>query len=207
MPLLTLPLRTTIVDVNGGRVMLSPASTFSVERLREAGDVTDVVAPNLFHTEGLVTAALAFPNARLWGPEGIDKKVDVRASVLGRDAWPYDEVLAHLALDGMPTFRENVFFHRPSRTLIVADLAFNLIDSKGFGPFLLLSMFGTYGRFGVSKLFLRQVKDHAAFRASLAHVTAFDFDAFVPGHGAIITSGAKAMWQRALTERGLERTT
>lgn len=207
MPLVTLPLRTSVAPLSGARVLIAPASTLSVERYRELavdGEITDIVVPNLFHTEGVVPAAKAFPSARLWAPPGIEKKGLGVAwhGALGRDAWPHQDELALVALGGMPGFHESVFVHRATRTLVVTDLAFNLLDASGLGARILYGIFGTYRRFGVSRLFLRAVKDRRAFTRSLAELFEHDFDALAPSHGLVVERGAKEALREALAERG-----
>lgn len=207
MPLVRLPLRTSVIPLSRGRVLFAPASTLSAERYRELeaeGEITDVVVPNLFHTEGVIPAAKAFPNARLWAPVGIEKKkLDVRFhGTLGVDPWPHEDELSRITLGGMPSFAESVFVHRETRTLVAADLAFNVLDASGLGARMIFGLFGTYRRFGVSRLFLREVKDRPAFERSLAHLFEHDFDALAPAHGSVVDQGAKELFRAALLERG-----
>jgi hypothetical protein len=205
MPLLPLPVRSVLVPVPGGRVLLSPGSTLSQDALVKAGSVTDLVATSLLHTGGMRAAAAAHPQARLWGVRGAAQKhPELRWSgVLGVDAWPHDDVLGAFPLEGIPELSECVFLHRPSRTLLVTDLAFNLTESRGVGAWLILSLFGTYRRFGVSRLFLKRVRDRRAFEASLARIAALDFENLVPSHGQPVLGGARARFLEALRERGI----
>lgn len=206
MPLMQLPIRTTLVEVGGGRVLLSPASTLTKAQLEHFGEVTDVVATSLMHTGGMVAAATAHPKARVWGPPGSAEKLPALrwGGTLGSDPWPYETELGVTALDGMPRAREHVFLHRASRTLLVSDLAFHIEAPRGLGAWLVLNIFGTHARFGVSRLFTMLVKDRDAFRASVAHVSTLDFDRLVPAHGSIVEQGAKAKLLAALRERGYE---
>lgn len=204
MPLLTLPLRSSVVTLEGARVLLSPASTLTEAELRAAGEVTDIVAPNLLHTEGMTTAAAVFPGARLWGPGGVQERLPALRwhGVLGRDAWPYESELRQVAIAGMPSVRESVFLHVRSRALLVADLAFHIEESKGFGAWLILHAFGTYRRFATSRFYTGFVKDRQAFVASLVELAALDFDVVVPAHGTIVMTDGKARLLAALAERG-----
>src|SRR5688500_3944776 len=70
VPLMALPVRTVVVTLGTGKVLLSPGSELSLQQLQGAGDVTDVVVPSLFHLGGAPRALEAFPRARLWGPRG-----------------------------------------------------------------------------------------------------------------------------------------
>lgn len=206
MPLLPLPLRTTLVSVPGGRILLSPGSTLSEAELRGFEEVSDIVATSLLHTDGVPAAAKMYPSARLWGPRGIaTKRPELTwTSILGRDPWPYDNELAVFPIEGMPKAAESVFFHRSTKTLFVSDLAFNIDDAHGLGPWLILTLFGTYRRFGVSRLFTGMVKDRSAFEASIAPVLALDIERIVPAHGSAIEHGGRAALVSALAERGYD---
>ena len=203
IPGLRLPVRTTIVPLEGARVVISPASVLTDEQLRALGPVTDLVAPSLLHTAGMAKAAAIHPNARLWGPVGADKKhPELRwTGTLGQTPWPY-EALTPWELGGMPDVREFVFLHRPSRTLIATDLVFHIVDASGLMARLVFSLVGTWRRFAVSRLFLRGVADRAELRRSLAPILEADFDRVVPGHGAILETGGKDRLVAALRERG-----
>lgn len=204
MPVMTLPVRTTIIDVNGGRVMFSPGSMMSGEQLGRAGDVTDIVAPSFWHTDGGPVAAKAHPNARLWGPPGMrDKHPGHQWSVLGEDPWPYGGELSVIAVGGMPKVREHLLYHAPSRSLCVVDLFFNLVDAKGLGARLFLGMSGSYRRFALSRLFKMLVKDESAFVASMKPLTALDIAHIVPAHGAVVSTNAKQQLLGAFRARKL----
>ena len=204
MPLLALPVRSALVTLPSARVLISPGSMLTEAQLQSAGAVTDVVSNSLFHTAGVARAAAAHPTARLWGPSGAREKHPELPwhGILGQDAWPYEAELAHVALGGMPKVGESVFVDRASRTLYVSDLIFNLVDASGVGPWIILLLFGTYRRFAVSKFFAMQIKDRAAFTASMKQLLALDFDAIAPGHGDLVERDGKAKLTAALAERG-----
>jgi hypothetical protein len=205
MPLMQLPVRTVVIPLRDARVLFSPGSTLTTEQLRSAGAVTDIVAPSLFHTAGCAPAVAAFPNARLWGPAGAAQKHPELKwhGTLGVDAWPFEDELALLPLAGMSKMNEYLALHRASRTLLATDLVFNIEQPSGAGAWLILNIFGTYRRFGVSRLFLKYVDDQAAFRSSIDRVAALDFDRLVPSHGAIVETDGKARLVAALKERKL----
>ena len=190
MPLMSLPVRTTLVRLRDARVLISPGSRLTDEVYAKIGPVTDLVANNGFHTAGMEKARAHYPQARTWGLETRDSD------------WPYADELSMIRLAGMPKIQEAVFVHRASRTLIVADLCFNLLSAKGFGPRLILGLFGTYQRFGVSRFWLSGVKDRPAFADSLRRLLSEDFDNIVMGHGDIIYGGGRERLRAAFAERG-----
>jgi hypothetical protein len=205
MPLMQLPVRTVVIPLRDARVLFSPGSALTPEQLRSAGAVTDIVAPSLLHTAGCPPAMAAFPDARLWGPVGAAQKHPELKwhGTLGVDAWPFEDELALLPLAGMSKMNEHLALHRASRTLLATDLVFNIEQPSGLGAWLILHIFGTYRRFGVSRLFLKYVDDKAAFQTSLNQLVALDFDRVVPSHGALVETDGKARLVAALRERKL----
>src|SRR5690242_4891943 len=115
-PLMHLPVRSVVFELDDARVLVSPGSKLTAEQLREAGPITDIVATNLMHTAGMKNALAAHPEARLWGPNGVrEKHPELKwHGIFGVDAWPHDNELAHVPLEGMPKINEVVFLHRPS---------------------------------------------------------------------------------------------
>ncbi|MCB0393073.1 MAG: hypothetical protein KDD25_00860 [Bdellovibrionales bacterium] len=205
MPLLMLPLKSTLVRTSKGVILISPIKGIdSRDEGREFGDVTDIVGPNLFHHLGINSAKRMFPNAIVWGPSGFKtKRPDVRWTQLTPESWPYSGELDFLILDGMPKVQEAIFFHAESRTLIVTDLFFNFLRGSGFGYWLIFNLFGTYKRFAMSRLFLSTIKDKAAFKKSITKMMTWDFDRIVIPHGDNVESGAKTLVTRVLKERSL----
>ena len=97
----------------------------------------------------------------------------------------------------MPKINETVFVHKPSGTLIVADLVFNYTDYQlNTATSLTLRMAGTYQKFSASRLFRMFIKDRGAMRASLDQVLTWNFDRILPGHGhAVETDGSQSLRQ------------
>lgn len=62
-------------------------------------------------------------------------------------------------------------------------------------------MFGTYRQFGVSKFFLRFVKNKEEFEKSLNQVFTYDFENIILAHGENVQGGGKALLKAALLRR------
>lgn len=203
MPIMALPARTTAVRLAKGVIVFSPGPDVDLGPCAQLGPVTDIVAPNLFHHLGVKRASEQLPNARLWGAPGLAaKRHGMRwDAVLSPDTWPYQDELPIVVLQGMPKVNEAVFFHKKSRTLLVTDLCFNILHPRGVGAWIILHVFSTYGRFGVSRLIQRMVTDKAAFERSLTAVFAFDFENLLMAHGDIVMGGARERLRAALLEK------
>ncbi len=90
--------------------------------------------------------------------------------------------------------QEHALVHRPSRTLVLADLVFNLQVPPGEKvPFFLRWVSGFTAFPGTSRLVKLCVKDRAAVARSLERILAEDFDQIVVGHGDVIRDDAKAV--------------
>ena len=86
------------------------------------------MAPNRFHHLSVGEWRDAFPGARVFVPEGFEKKrPDLRdVTVMRADDPPSFEGIELEVVRGVPLANETVFFHPASATLILTDLAFNV---------------------------------------------------------------------------------
>jgi hypothetical protein len=168
--------------------------------LRKIGPVGHIVAPNCIHDTYLEGWFAAHPGVRFHGaPHFARFRADLKfTDALGNTppaAWA--EVFDQHVLRGMPRLNEVVFLHRPSRTLIVADLTFNLGPDMPFLSRVLLRLNDCYCKFGPSRMLRATITDGAALRASLDHVLAWDFDRLIVSHGENIATGAKEKLREA----------
>jgi len=112
--------------------------------------------------------------------------------LLGDDPEPaWADTLEQVRLDGIPMTNEVVFFHRPSRSLIASDLAFNIGHESPFLTRLAFRMARAFGR--VSPTFLERllVRDRVAFRDSLKRILEWPFERVVVAHGQVSEHGGR----------------
>lgn len=204
MPLMELPVRSTYVELPNAGILISPGSCLTVEQLRTLPKVTDILAPNLLHSAGIPLASSVFPNANIWGVPGLKKlKPSIKwAHDLSPQSWLFQEELALIPLMGMPKVREAVFFHKRTKSLIVTDLCFNLMAARGLGAQIILSLFGTYRQFAVSRFFAKFIEDKTAFENSLDQIFSYDFQNIVVGHGDNLKGHGREHLLKALQQRG-----
>ena len=139
--------------------------------LAPLGPVRHVVAPNCIHDTYLEGWFAADPQAR----------------------FVFDQHIVR----GMPRLNEVAFLHRPSRTLIVTDLVFNLGPEMPFLSRVLLKLNDCDCKFAVSRLLKTTIKDRAAVRKSIDHILSWDFDRIVVSHGRNVESGGREMLREA----------
>ena len=125
--------RMTVIRLTGGDLVVHSPTKLTIasrEEFKKLGPIAAIIAPSWWHDLYLQEYVSAYPEARLYG-----------ASTLARwnRSLPFAEVLDNLApslwadeidqvhIVGIGLFlNEIVFYHRSSRSLIVADLLINL---------------------------------------------------------------------------------
>jgi hypothetical protein len=187
----------TVIRLAGGSLLLHSPVELDPELRRELdaiGRVRFAVAPNRVHHLYAGDVARAYPGARLWIGPGLERKRPdlMYVAILGDEApseWRGE--VEQVFFRGRPYENEVVFFHRPSRTLILCDLAFNFGPRAALPTRLLMRLLMSYGHFGPSKLDPLLIRDRRAARASLERILAWDFDRVVVAHGDVLESGGR----------------
>lgn len=192
--------RMTVVRMQGGLWLHSPVPLEPVKSALDAlGPVAWRVAPNLMHHLFQLPYQDAWPESRLVAPSGlVAKRSDLRVDRTLSDPpaeWRPD--ILHQAIDGNPTLDETVFFHGPSRSLILTDLAAHLGPWDHWAVRLYARINGCYGRLALSYGLKSLYKDRAATRASVESILDWDFDRIIPAHGPIIESNGKSVLRAA----------
>jgi len=189
---------------DGGLFVHSPVALDARTRrtLEALGPVRHVVAPNQVHHLFIAEYREAYPEAIFWAAPGLpEKRPDLRFdAVLGDiapEAWAGQ--LEQECFAGMPRLNEVVFFHPATRTLLLTDLAFNVVEPEGVWVKLWQRLSGTSGRFATARYVRWMVRDRDAARASRDRMLGWDIDRVTLTHGAVIqTRGAR------LVRRGFE---
>ncbi|KAJ4294180.1 hypothetical protein N0V90_007870 [Kalmusia sp. IMI 367209] len=217
--------RGTIVRLqNGTLAVFSPvALTDDVkQKVAELGEVKYITALDFEHHIFLGPWHAAYPNAIVLGPEGLAEK---RASQ-NNEAVPFahvfskDKPVTSIDADFDREFdyeyvpahqnKEIVFHHKPTRTLIEADLLFNYPSTEQFSKTgesatsgILTKLFGAltsvHGKgqkraiwYGISS------GDRLGFAKSVERINKWDFERIVPCHGDVIETGGKGIFQSVM---------
>lgn len=195
--------RMTVCRLSGGGLWLhSPVRL--TEELREdldrLGPVRFVVAPNKLHHRFVGDYPSAYPEARVYASPGLaEKRPDLPShGVLGGAPEPgWAEDFDQTVFRGERQLEEVVFFHKASRTLILADLVQSGHPDSPRLTRLATRLNGTYERPGPPAPVRLGFRDKAAARASLERVLSWDFERIVLAHGRIIETGGKAALEHA----------
>ncbi|MGB3616286.1 MAG: hypothetical protein WBA10_21015, partial [Elainellaceae cyanobacterium] len=166
--------------------------------------VRHIIAPNLFHHLFIGQAQALYPQAAVWGVEGLaDRRPDLKLDdILNRagtfanelDYLPFRGVKAVLP-QGIATVNETVFYHRPSRTLILTDIAFNFDQNSSLGAQLAARVLGSYNQLKPSRMEKWGTRDKPLVEASVRQVLAWDFERVIPAHGSIVEVDGKAAFR------------
>jgi hypothetical protein len=204
-----LPVRMTVVRLPSGDLVvhapLAPQPPL-FDAVTKLGPVKHIIAPNCLHHLFVGPWQQRFPDAVAHGAPGLrDKRPDLRwGTDLGADgAAPWADVLDSTIVAGAPRLNEIVFHHRPSRSLLVTDLLFNMTDPVNLPTRLVLALAGTRGRLAMSRVWRRYCRGHTNrlnLRDSVRRMLDWDFTRILPGHGAVFSADdAQGQARKALS--------
>lgn len=164
------------------------------------GPVRFLIAPNCRHWMHLRRAKERYPDARILGAPGLKKKL----GGLVFEPLPADGLVAGLdglliqRIEGARRLEEHVFLHEASRSLVVADLVFNIHRTQSALLRLYLRLGRMYRRTAQSFVWRLLVDDRAVAASSAAAVLGWSFDRLIVAHGEVVEDGAHERMREAL---------
>ncbi|KZT50591.1 hypothetical protein CALCODRAFT_488589 [Calocera cornea HHB12733] len=221
--------RSTAIKLQTGDVWVLASTKLddpTKAKLHELGPVKYIIAADAVHTDFISEFKREFPDAKCIGVEPLfGKRKDIKWDGLyGKDApdtvYGFEPEIqaqyfaAHVSKDV-------AFLHAPSKTLIEADLLFNLPGkeqySKTKSPNSLAIRWSAFGpdsalhkRFGLmiasdkayvpspTLLKLRTLTAlYSVMRRDVQAVASWDFDRIIPCHGDVIEKDGKRAWTSA----------
>ena len=199
---------TVIKLIDGSVILISPISITPLlaDSIRDVGVVSHIIAPNIYHHLYLEAAARYYPAAMILVAPGLEEKYsDINAQVLSKSlAIPFDNSIEYTELLGYAVqelsdpvvLNEIVFFHKPSRTLIITDGAYHIEESSPFWSRLLAKISGLYYILSPTSLEKRASKNKKILRESVTKILEWPFDAVIMAHGEVISTEGKAKFQK-----------
>jgi hypothetical protein len=211
LPGLRMDHRMSVVRLATGELLVHSPIEYSQElgdSLRALGEPRWFMAPSRFHDMYWPQWFGAFPKARFVAARGVkqDHPELPFSDVLEENTNFWDREISAFEIRGAPKLNEVALLHAPSRSLIVADLIFN-IDAAAqniFGRFF-LRMNGIYRKPGISRIYRSCIKDKSAFIDSVQQIRARPFDRLIIGHGPNLAGNS--VLDRALQEAGFNEAT
>lgn len=214
--LLTYPLKTlgvdlqrnvTVLRLRSGKLIIHSTAPFSkadVTAINQLGEPGWLIDTLLRHDTFAAEGRRAFPSAVYLAPPGFSVNLPFQTDALVAPPREWAGEVDLQPINGAPDFGEIAFLHRPSQTLVVADLIFNFPGHHGLWADILLH-FATAGKRhdpGVTVPFKNAIKDRSAYVGSVRKVLEWDFDRVVVGHGEPIETGGKEKVRDAIRAAG-----
>jgi hypothetical protein len=197
----------TLLRLTDGRVVIHSSAPFTaedVEAIRLLGKPSWQVEATLMHDTFARAAHTVFPDIPYLAPDGFAKLSGVPTQPLNPLPPEWAGEIEVLRVEGLRKINEHAFFHRASRTLVLADLLFHFpADARGWSRFFAQRIMRLPRLFGISAFFRLMIRDQEAFARSLKKVLEWDFEQIVVGHGEPMQENAKTIFAQSLRGRGI----
>ncbi len=199
--------RVTVLRLTSRRLVIHSTASFSPEEVREIcalGDPGWLLEATRAHDTFALAGRQAFPEATYLVPPGFPKANALRTQPLlpAPAEWGNEVMVREIC--GMPWVREHAVFHPATRTLIVADLLFDLRGSRSWlTHFVGRHLMRLPDLAGMSLLYRLMIRDREAFRRSMSEILEWDFERIILGHGQIIERDGRGRLRSALRDAGL----
>lgn len=184
--------RMTVIETSAGLLLYSPVhlTPLVIAELKKIGRVGAIIAPNLFHHMFLCQCHAAFPAARVLVAQGLEAKIgaiqDAEEITANTTVGPADEI-AHFVFAGH-SLHETILFHRPTSTLITADLIYNYGPRQYPAERTFFRAIGCYGGPKVAFYHRFSIADKQSVRRLIETVLSWRARRIVMSHGDIIES-------------------
>jgi hypothetical protein len=202
--------RTTVLRLDDGSVLLhtpAPPTEALAEELCALGPVKWLVVPNCWHHLGAPAAAARFREARLVGPaSALRRNQELRLDLDLHDGEFGKLVpeLEALPLAGVPFWDETVLYHRPTHTLLGADIVCSAGARDHFTWRLGARLTGCYERIRVPPDARKRLTDKALAARSLRAMLERPAERLIIGHGDVIEADFRAHLARAWKLEGVD---
>ena len=193
--------RMTIIRLKNNLLLLHSPIEYSADlgrSLEPLGEVRYLISPNRFHDLYIEKWQIEYPQALHYSLRkkfGLHKYLDEIAEVSD-----IVEDLIVLPIQGIPKVEEYAFYHLPSRSLILTDLAFNIPRNVSTWSKLFFTLHGTLDRFGPSRVMRSLIKEPDKFQYSLQQMLNWNFERIILSHGNIIENNAKSIFTKGFSD-------
>jgi hypothetical protein len=219
--------RGTLIQLSSGNLAIfSPVALTDEVRStvssKGSGTLKYIIAPDIEHHIFVSPWAKAYPEAEIIGVEGLPEKREGDEATRGvkfthvysqgnkRDLRVSEEFERDFDAEFVHSHsnKELALLHKPSKTLIQADLMFNLPATEQFSKAGVSATSGIFTKLFGSIMNIRgdatwqkraiwygvASKDRKGFAESARRIGAWDFERIIPCHGDVIETGGREKW-------------
>ncbi len=202
--------RTTVIRLEDGSLLIhspAPPNDEVAEQLQALGPVRWLVIPNCFHHLGTPAAATRFAEAKVVGPaSALAKNKALKLDLDIRDAKFAEQVpeLDALPLEGVPFLDETVLYHRPTQTLLGADIVLCAHAKDHWTWRIAARITGCYERLRVPPDVKKELTDKAATVRSVGAMLERPAQRLIVAHADIVEEGCRDRLVEAWRLEGVE---
>ncbi|MFN7147493.1 MAG: DUF4336 domain-containing protein [Myxococcota bacterium] len=184
--------RSTVLRLeDGGLLVHSPPEPTEAlcSAIRALGEVRWIVVPNCFHHLAAQATAARFPSAKVTGPPSATaRNPKLRLHMELRDEAFLGAVkeLDVIPLDGCPFLDETVFFHRPTGSLIGADIVLSACPRDHWSWRWAARVTGCYGKVRTPPDVWAKTKPNDAAARSIDRMAALPLKRLLVAHADTI---------------------
>lgn len=189
---------------NGGLALHSPTRLDPElkQELGNLGPVVAIIAPSWWHDLYLRETVCAFPAAIIYPAPTLAKWSRSLSSTNALSNSPpalWECDMDQHRVGGIGLFLDEVvFYHWSSKSIIVADLLFNISHADANITRALAGVvIGPYPGCRFARLYQPFVFDRRRFRDSVERILEWDFNQIIVGHGAVIQNSGKDVFREA----------
>lgn len=196
----------TLLRLKDGRLVIHSTAPFletDVAAIARFGKPSWLVEATRMHDTFAEQARAAFPDLPYLVPAGFAKASGVPTKPLLPSPPDWSGEIDVLPIAGLRALEEHAFYHRRSRTLVVADLLFQFpADTKGWPRTFVRCVMRLPHLRGMSAFFRMMIRDRKKFEASMKTLLQWDFTQIVLAHREPVREEARAMLEQALGDWG-----
>ena len=194
--------RCTVIRLEDGSLLLhspAPLTPQLADELRALGPVRWLMVPNRFHHLATPAAAKFYPDAKVVGPSSVlekNKSLKLDVDIHSGDFGARVPELELLPLRGVPFLDETVVFHKPSHTLIGADIAMSARANDHWTWRIAGRVTGCYDKLRLPPDVRRKIVDKGAAARSIDAIKTTPAHRLLVAHTDVVDAG----WADALAE-------
>ncbi|KAJ3762320.1 hypothetical protein EV360DRAFT_79396 [Lentinula raphanica] len=209
--------RSTAIKLLNGDVWVlasTPLTEDTKATIDTLGTVKWIIAADIVHHMFLGQYKKEYPEAKVIGVEGLKEKKKKNKETLMIDGeygvdppetqYGFENEIKACYFSGFAN-KDVAFLHVASKTLIVADLLFNLPGTEQYSKTKVSPKVPIIGKLnpesGMHKRLLWTIgKDKDAMRRDAKTVSEWDFERIIMCHGDVIEAGSKRAWEEAYSK-------